>query len=70
MVNLDKGSGTNYKINKADNGVYVFVIKGDVTIGENKLNTRDGLGVLNSDSFVLKSDSNAEVLLMKAPMQI
>jgi redox-sensitive bicupin YhaK (pirin superfamily) len=70
LGNLDKGFETNYKINKAGNGVYVFVIKGDVTIGDEKLNTRDGLGVWETDNFSLKADSDAEVLLMEVPMNV
>ena len=70
LGNLDTGFEANYKINKAGNGVYVFVINGAVTIGNDKLNTRDGLGVWDTDSFSLKADSNAEVLLMEVPMNV
>ena len=52
------------------NGVYAFVIKGDVTINAIALNQRDGLGVWDTESLSLKADSaGAEVLLMEVPMQ-
>jgi redox-sensitive bicupin YhaK (pirin superfamily) len=70
LGNLDIGFEANYKINKAGNGVYVFVINGAVTIGNDKLNTRDGLGVWDTDSFSLKADSDAEVLLIEVPMNV
>ncbi len=66
---LDKNFSTDYAIHKKGNGVYAFVIKGDVTIDGNALNERDGLGVWNTDKISLKSNSqDAEVLLMEVPM--
>jgi len=57
-----------YTINKKGNGVYVFVIEGDVSINDQKLNTRDGLGVWDVDTFTVTANSDAEVLLIEVPM--
>lgn len=66
---FDNGFSTEYRIKKSGNGVYVFVIKGDVTINETQLNERDGLGILETDAFTIKANSqDAEVLLMEVPM--
>lgn len=65
---LDQGFSTEYKLKKEGNGVYAFVLKGDVTIAGQALNARDGFGIWQTDSFELKADSNAEVLLMEVPM--
>jgi hypothetical protein len=71
MGNFDKGFSTQYKIKKAGNGVYAFVLKGDVTIEGNDLNTRDGLGIWNADAISIKANSqDAEVLLMDIPMNV
>ena len=68
---FDKGFSINYTFKKKDNGVYVFVLKGDVTIGEIALHERDGLGIWNTDKINLKADSqDAEVLLMEVPMNL
>ena len=66
---LDKGIELNYEVKKNGNGVYAFVIEGDVTINEIVMNRRDGLGMSESDSLKIKADSNAEILLMEVPMQ-
>ena len=50
------------------NGVYAFVLEGDVTINGQKLNKRDGLGVWETDKISLLADSDAEVLLIEVPM--
>jgi quercetin 2,3-dioxygenase len=66
---LDKNFSTDYALHKKGNGVYAFVIKGDVTVDGNALNERDGLGIWNTDKISVKSNSqDAEVLLMEVPM--
>lgn len=68
LGNLTSGVTTEYKLNKSGNGVYAFVIEGDVTINGQKLNKRDGLGISETDTVSITADSNAEVLLMDIPM--
>lgn len=68
LGNLTSGFSTEYTINKNTNGVYAFVIEGDVTINGQKLNRRDGLGVWDVDKFTISADSDAEILLMEVPM--
>jgi len=70
LGSFDKGIKHHYSINKTGNGVYAFVISGDITINGQKLNKRDGLGVWDVDSLSLEADSQTEVLLMEVPMQM
>jgi quercetin 2,3-dioxygenase len=68
---FDKDFATDYKIKDKENGVYAFVIKGDVSINDLVLNTRDGFGIWNTDKLEVKSLSNdTEVLLMDVPMNV
>lgn len=68
LGNLDAGFETSYKIKRKGNGLYVFVIEGDVTVNDLKLNKRDGLGISENDEFNIKADADAEILLMDIPM--
>ena len=70
LGNFDAGITTNYKINKADNGVYAFVIEGGATINGQKLNRRDGFGIWDTDHLEIMADSQAEILLMELPMEV
>lgn len=70
MGNLEKGFETTYDLKDKTNGVYAFVLEGDVTIGEQALNKRDGYGVWDTERLTIKADSNAKVLLMEVPMQL
>lgn len=65
---LDSGIDITYDLKKKSNGVYAFVIEGDVIINGEKLNRRDGLGITDADKLDINADSDAEVLLMEVPM--
>lgn len=70
MGSFKKGYDTKYKVQKAGNGVYAFVIEGDITINGQALSKRDALGIWNVKELNIKADSQAELLLMDVPMQI
>jgi redox-sensitive bicupin YhaK (pirin superfamily) len=65
---LDKDFTTTYQLKNKENGVYAFVIEGDVTINGEKLNRRDGLGITETDSLTIKADNDAVLLLMEVPV--
>ena len=66
---LDKDFHTTYQLKNKDNGVYAFVIEGDISINGEKLNRRDGLGIMETDKLEIKANSNSELLLMEVPIQ-
>ena len=68
LGNLNKDFETNYSIKKDGNGVYAFVIEGDVTINDQQLNKRDALGIWETNEINIKANSNAEILLIDVPM--
>jgi len=67
---FDAGKQTRYSINKKGNGVYVFVLDGEIEIEGQQLGKRDGFGIWDIDSFNFKSNSNARVLLLEVPMSL
>jgi len=70
LGNFDKDSEVEYKVKLAGNGVYIFVINGQFTIENINLDTRDGLGITDTENFTIKSDSqDSEILLMEVPMK-
>ena len=68
LGNLKKGTKTEYALKNKGNGVYAFIIEGDVTINEQSLNKRDGFGVWDTDKLFISADNDAEVLLIEVPM--
>lgn len=67
---FDAGKTSTYTIKKEGNGVYAFILKGDVTINGEKLNERDGLGIEDAKELLIEANTNAEILLMDVPMNI
>ena len=65
---LDKGFTTKYSLKNQENGVYVFVVDGNVTIDGQALQRRDGLGITKATELNIKADSDAEILLMEVPV--
>ena len=64
---FETGVTERYQLNNPDNGVYVFVIEGNVTIAGNILSTRDGLGIWDTEDFSMDVEERATVLLMEVP---
>ena len=66
---FDQNFETTYTWKKQGNGVYVFVIKGNITVNGTALNERDGSGIWNTDSMSIQANSaDAELLIMEVPM--
>lgn len=66
---FDKDFVVEYPFKKEGNGVYIFVINGQFTIENINLETRDGLGITNTNNITIKSTSqDSEILIMEVPM--
>jgi hypothetical protein len=70
MGNLTRGAGTVHTIKGTGNGVYVFVLSGDVRVDGQQLQARDGYGVWDVEGIAITADTDAEILLMDVPMEI
>jgi redox-sensitive bicupin YhaK (pirin superfamily) len=65
---LSKGFKADYRLKAEGNGIYAFVLSGEITINEQQLKLRDGFGVRDTDLLSISSDSDSELLLMEVPM--
>ena len=65
---FDKGFSTDYVLKAKGDGVYAFILSGDVTINSQELNSRDGYGIWDVDKLSIKAITDAELLLMEVPM--
>lgn len=69
LGNIDKGNSVNYKINLKGNGLYIFVIEGEIEIDNERLSKRDAAGLEEIDNVEFKANENSEVLLIEVPMR-
>ncbi|MBA3665033.1 MAG: pirin family protein [Bacteroidetes bacterium] len=65
---FDKDFKAEYSLRKKDNGVYVFVLSGEITVEGQKLKARDGFGIWETDKINFEADTETEVLIMEVPM--
>jgi hypothetical protein len=66
---FDKDFPVDYQLKKKGNGVYAFVLAGDVEINGQLLNQRDGFGVWDTDNInIVSRSAGAELLLIEVPM--
>ena len=66
----EKSTTETYSLHQEDNGVYLFVIEGNVNIHNHSLEKRDGFGVWDTDKIKFTAEKSSKVLLMELPMQI
>lgn len=68
LGDFDSGSSETYTLKKKSNGVYIFVLEGEVLIDNQSLGKRDGYGIWEIDGFTLESKKRSKVLVMEVPM--
>ena len=66
----EKSTTETYSLHQEDNGVYLFVIEGNVNIHNHSLEKRDGFGVWDTDKIEFTAEKSSKVLLMELPMHI
>lgn len=67
---FEGGREKTYQLKDRKNGVYAFVLEGEVNIEGQDLGKRDGFGVWDTDTITVKASKDAKVLLMDVPMQL
>ncbi|MFT4761381.1 MAG: redox-sensitive bicupin YhaK (pirin superfamily) [Paraglaciecola sp.] len=68
--NLEKGTQQTYELKDKTNGVYAFILDGNVDIEGQALNLRDGFGLWDTERIEISATDDARVLLMEVPMEI
>ena len=67
-IDLSEGETFTYNLMSKDHGVYFMNISGESEINEENLDSRDAVGISETDSFTVKSISNTELLFIEVPM--
>ncbi|MBW7891661.1 MAG: pirin family protein [Chitinophagaceae bacterium] len=70
LGDLDKGIQLTYGIKNKGDGAYLFVLRGSVNVEGQLLNSRDGMGVWDTDQISITADSDAELLVIEVPMNL
>lgn len=66
---FDENTAVNYPIQIPNNGVYLFLIEGEIEIKNQILTARDAIGITATTAIDIKINSTAKILLIEVPMQ-
>ncbi|TKG91992.1 pirin family protein [Puteibacter caeruleilacunae] len=69
LGHFNEETSLTYQLKNKANGVYAFIIEGNANIAGHNLDTRDGLGIWDTNSFELTAPENSKILLMEVPMR-
>ena len=68
---FDRDGKASYNLrDPRNNGVYIFVLEGKVQVGDQVIESRDGLGIWEVDAFEVKALESSRLLIMEVPMQL
>ena len=66
----DSKSKDEYSLNDRENGIYLFVIDGEININDQRLSKRDGMGLWNLSQINFEAKANTRLLVMEVPLTI
>ena len=69
LTNLEKSKSLNYKIHTKGNGVYLFLVDGKISIEDNVLMKRDGIGIWDTEEFSITANEDSHILSIEVPME-
>ena len=70
MGRFKSGKSADYKLKKDGNGMYLFVLEGEVKVGDQLLGERDGYGIWDAEGFNVEASKDSRLLLMEVPMRL
>ncbi|WP_378187104.1 pirin family protein [Aquimarina sp. W85] len=65
---FDAGVEREYSLHNPKNGVYLFVLEGDIMCNDHSLHRRDAIGIWNTDRITIETTKASKVLLIEVPM--
>ncbi|AJR04157.1 pirin family protein [Siansivirga zeaxanthinifaciens] len=67
-IDLDKEKTFKYELKSKNHGVYVMNIYGEIVVDNNTLETRDAIGISETESFEIQVNDDSSLLFIEVPM--
>lgn len=68
LGSLDKGLEVTHRVSSTNQGMYLFVLSGEIQIEKEKLSARDAAEITEAQSISIKPLKQSEVLLIEVPL--
>jgi len=65
---IEAGASVEHVLHSAQNGVYIFVLEGKLSVADSELSARDAIGVSEVSAVHLEAKESCDVLLLEVPM--
>lgn len=69
LAKLDENKSLTYEIKNKGNGLYIFLLDGDLNVADEILSKRDAIGLENLNNLEIKANKPSEILLIEVPMK-
>jgi len=66
---FDNGTTTSYTLKHPGNGAYIFLIDGEIGVDGSILDSRDAVGVYDTDRIDISVRENSQILVIEVPME-
>jgi redox-sensitive bicupin YhaK (pirin superfamily) len=66
---FEENQTVNFKLTISGNGVYLFLIDGEIELNQNQLTSRDALEITNCTEFNIAIIQKSKILLVEVPMK-
>lgn len=70
LADFDTDFSLSYSLKSKENGLYIFILNGQIQINDMTLHSRDGLGIWDTDRIEINVSANTSFLLMDLPMNL
>jgi quercetin 2,3-dioxygenase len=68
MTTAAENSEIRYEIKSKNNGVYLFLVEGEIEVEGDILNRRDAIGIYETDQILIISKKESDILIIEIPM--
>mgnify|MGYP001588958973 FL=1 len=65
---LDADNTIDLNLKSDKNGLYIFVVDGEISLEHNSLSSRDAIGVYDTDQVSINANKNSELVIIEVPM--
>ncbi|AXG71866.1 quercetin 2,3-dioxygenase [Kordia sp. SMS9] len=68
LGNFDASQTVNFKLNDASHGIYVFLLEGEITIGNETLSQKDAVGIWETENVDISIKEDSKILVVEVPL--
>lgn len=71
LAKFDEGKSVSVPVeDPKNNGIYLFLLNGNIEVDGHKLTTRDAIGIWETEKIEIKTNEKSEFLIMEIPMNL